>query len=138
MTQISVEINKKEITVDMPKRGPRGPSGNTSKGITVQIPNSFEDIAFMKVEEEMTIASIQAIVKGSNPQVTFNVVKGQDRLLPGISLFTANQICTDQNTGSTHISDDILLSPGDIVRLQILSLSGTVEEFHLSIHFVGQ
>ena len=79
-----------------------------------------------------------AVLRGSStPSVTWTVRKGSDRSATGTEVVTGGTTTTSTTTGSVVTSfNSATIAASDFVWLRTTAKSGTVDEYHLTIHMV--
>lgn len=101
------------------------PIGNVTGAMTIPL---FE------TQFNFTIDSIKAVVTGTTPQVDFNMYYGSS-VASGTDIFASDQSVTSETTGdlfTTFSSNTVSL--GDYIVLDIVSISGTVDNFSITVY----
>ena len=104
-----------------------------SKSITVANPSSVEDITMFKSEVGYTISSLNSVVRGSTPSITWTIRKNSDRSATGTEVVTGGTTTTSQTGASTTSLNSASIAAGDYVWLEVTAKSGTVDELHVTI-----
>jgi len=107
-----------------------------SKSISIIGPTSSENITIFNANEDYEIVEMVAVLRGSStPSVTWTVRKDSSRAGTGTEVVTGGTTTTSTTTGSVVTSfNSNPISNGQFVWLAITAKSGTVDEYHLTIH----
>lgn len=104
------------------------------RSATVENPQASEDVSLFFTDRSVSVASINAIVRGANPSVTWTVRYGQDRQGAGTELVAGGTTTTNQNTGSdVSLFNEDTIPAGSFVWLETTSASGSVQELSITI-----
>jgi len=103
--------------------------------VAVDNPTTAVDKTIFFTTKAITIGQMTAVVRGTSPSVTFRVMHSSNRSAAGNAVVTAGNVAANQTTGSVvTIFDDATILAGSWVWLEVTAVSGTVEEFALSIN----
>lgn len=106
------------------------------KSITIESPTSSEDITLFRVPYDITIIRINTTLRGSTPSVTYTLRYASDRSSTGTEVITGGSITTNTSTGDSLSSfDNAGISSQSIVWVETTAMSGTVDEFNLTIEY---
>lgn len=118
------------VTVD---RGAPGPAGPISKSITILAPLPGDSITLYYTTIGGTISTIESVAQGTSAAATFRVWHGTSRA-SGTSVVTAGIVCNSATTGiTTTVFDNPVVPPESFIWLEVVSLSGSVDQFHATI-----
>jgi hypothetical protein len=124
------EVEEHAIEVIMP--GPQGPAApSLPRSITIADPQVDDSFTFFRTVAETTIASVTALV--SSGSVEYELRYGADRATAG-TLATTDTV-TSTTTGDSATLQNQPVPAGTYVWIMILAVTGTVNEFNVSIGF---
>ena len=108
-----------------------------SKSITVENPTGSEDISMFFTNKDITATEMRDVIRGSaTPGVTWTVRHGLGRNAIGTEIVTGGTLATDIISGSDVTSLNNPVIPADsFVWLETTTLSGTVDELHVSLFY---
>jgi hypothetical protein len=109
-----------------------------SKSITVPDITGSEDIPMFETDDDITITKIRAVHKGttSTPSVTWTIKHSTDASAVGNEVVTSGTTTTSTTTGdSVTVFNDATIPAGSFVWLETTNQSGTVDKFHITIHY---
>ena len=86
-----------------------------------------------KSEVGYTISSLNSVVRGSTPSITWTIRKNSDRSATGTEVVTGGTTTTSQTGASTTSLNSASIAAGDYVWLEVTAKSGTVDELHVTI-----
>ena len=109
-----------------------------SKSISIISPGSTENITLFNADAGYTITEMVAVLRGSaTPSITWTVRKNGDRSAVGTEVVTGGTTTTSTTTGSVVTTfNSATIAASDFVWLAITAKSGTVTEYHLTVHMV--
>lgn len=115
--------------------GPTGPSG--PKSLTIINPTASEDATLFYTDSQKTLSSISSVLLGTGGStVTFTIRYAADRSAAGTEAKTGGMICSSTTTSNVVSSFDNPTIPiNNFVWLETSSISGSVQEFHVSLTF---
>jgi hypothetical protein len=107
-----------------------------SKGVTLESPTSAEDFGMWKTQVDITVSSINAVVKGSSPSVTINIAFGSN-ITSLTNVFSSGTAITNTTTGQTINSgfNDATIPAGSWIRLISTASSGTISQIEVTINY---
>lgn len=116
--------------------GSNGTNGNTQKPLTVILPGSGDTPTLFYTNAITTLSKITSVVVGSSsPSVTWNLKHATDRSGAGTDLISGNVTTTNTTTGATNNTFTGTIPANSFVWLNIVSVSGTVEQFHITADY---
>lgn len=110
-------------------------------GVHIQLPGAAEDITLIVASNvQRSIKQIGVVLRGSDtPSVTWTLRHGSDRSATGTEVITGGTVTTNVTTGVTFIEfDSAKILPGEHLWLETSDVSGTVNEFALTVNMVDQ
>jgi hypothetical protein len=130
---ITVTTNGVSSSVSTGQTGPQGPEG--PKTLTVLEPFAGDSYTLFYSVGPKTLGSIAVGMYGSgSPSVTFTIKQATDRTTAGTDVVASTVITnTSAATIATLADPDILAS--SFVWVEILGVSGVVNEFHITLGF---
>jgi hypothetical protein len=102
------------------------------RSITIAEPQIGDSFTLFRTSGETTITSAVALVSGGS--VTYELRYAADRTTAG-TLATASDIVTNTTTGDSATVQNQPIPSGRYVWVEITAVSGTVNEFNLSVAF---
>ena len=109
-----------------------------SKSLTLESPTNTEDFSVTFVDRAVTFKEFRAVVRGTSPDLTWTIRHGTDRSATGAEAITGGTQTTS-TTGSsgtgyieTSFDDDTVIA-NSFIWLETTSLTGTVDEFMVTI-----
>lgn len=120
----------------VPTAAPAG-KPNLVKGLTVLSPASSSEGTLFFTMTAITISQMSAVLVGSStPSVAWTLRHASDRTATGNEVITAGSTTTNTTTGHLLLSfNDATIPASSFVWVEIGTVSGTVDEFHLSIEY---
>jgi hypothetical protein len=113
--------------------GPQGPAGASApRALTVLDPLANDSFTLFYTKVSTTIASVRALVQGTNPSVTFILKADPDRSAAGTEI-SINKTVTSSTTGEEATIINQPIPQNHYVWLEITATSGTVTEFNAGI-----
>lgn len=104
------------------------------RSITIAQPQVNDSFTLFRTSRETTITSVMALVQGSSPSVTFELRYASDRSTTG-TLATSSTTVTNTTTGTSASILNQPIPSGRYVWIEVTGVSGTVDEFNVSIAF---
>jgi hypothetical protein len=105
---------------------------NDSKSVTIAGPQAGDSFTLFRTARSTTIDEVVALVSGGS--VTYELRYAADRTTAG-TLATASDVVTNTTTGDSATVQNQPIAAGRFVWVEITAVSGTVEEFNLSVAF---
>jgi len=102
------------------------------RSITIAGPQIGDSFTLFRTSGETTITSAVALVSGGS--VTYELRYAADRTTAG-TLATASDVVTNTTTGDSATVQNQPIPSGRYVWVEITAVTGTVEEFNLSVAF---
>lgn len=134
-----------EVTVDSTSKTMNFYDGSAEKvlnpektvSITVEDPESAEDISIFFTNAAITVTEMRAVLVGSStPSVTWTVRHGTDRSATGAEVVTSGTTTTSTTTGSDVTSfNDATIVADSFIWLETTAQSGTVTELSVTIKY---
>ena len=109
---------------------------SNEKGITLIEPVNGDSISIWVPPSPIIITAISAHRQGGT-SIIFNIEHGTDPSNPGTSLWSGNQTVT-ANTSIDQTFDafnDATVLADNIIKLEIITVTGSVTEFHVTIEY---
>ena len=104
-----------------------------AKGVSIFAPLDGDDVALFYTRYAITIQRVQTVLRGSGtPSVLFNIRHDPDRSAVGTAVVNA-QTTTSVTTGDNVAIADATIPANSWVWLEITTVQGTVDEFHLTL-----
>ena len=104
------------------------------RSITIVQPQVNDSFTLFRTSRETTITSVMALVQGSSPSVIFELRYASDRSAAG-TLATSSTTVTNTTTGSAATILNQPIPSERYVWIDVTGVSGTVDEFNVSIAF---
>jgi hypothetical protein len=105
------------------------------RSITIAAPQTGDGFTLFRTDREITFSSVIGIVQGSStPSVTYEIRYASDRSTSG-TLAMAPDTVTNSTTGDSAAIQNQPIASGYYIWLKITNVSGTVDEFNVSIAF---
>ncbi len=120
------EANQRWQPARIPNSAPRS--------ITVAGPQINDSFTLFRTDRETTITNVVGIVAGASPSVTYEIRYALDRSTSG-TLATQSATVTNTTTGSAASLQNQPIPAEAYVWVEITNVSGTVEEFNVSVVF---
>ena len=110
---------------------------SASKTITIESPNSAEDVSFFFTDAQLNVRKMSAVLVGSGGQsVTWTIRHGADRSAIGTEIVTGGTVTTDTTTGSdVTVLDNEVIAANSHVWLETTALAGTVNSITITLFF---
>lgn len=105
---------------------------DTPRSITIVEPQSGDSFTLFRTTDSTTITSAVALVSGGS--VTYELRYAADRTAAG-TLATVSDTVTNTTTGDTATVQNQPIPAGRYVWIEITAVTGTVNEFNLSVAF---
>ena len=123
------------------QRGPLGPTGPIGpfgpKSVTISYPTASENLTLMYTDQSVTVEKISAVLamtEASN--AAFTIKHSSDRSSSGTEVVTGGMFCTSNTSANTVTTFDSATIPANtFVWFETSSITGSVQEFHLTIEF---
>ena len=109
-----------------------GPKAH-SKGITLVSPTATENMVMFYTDVAITITRAAEAVKGTSPSVTYNIRFGTDRSAVGTALFASDRAVTSLTGTTTTTFANASIPAGSWVRIVTSAVSGTIDDFHVTL-----
>lgn len=107
-------------------------NGSAPRSITIAGPLANDSFTLFRTSRETTIASVVGLVSGGS--VTYELRYAADRSTAG-TLATVSDTVTNTTTGDAAAIQNQPIPAGRYVWVKITAVSGTVDEFNLSVAF---
>lgn len=121
-----------QAVVELQTAGPQGPAApSLPRSITIAGPLADDSFTFFRTVAETNISSATGLV--SNGSVQYELRYGADRMTVGT--LAAIDTVTNTTTGNAATLQNQPVPAGVYVWVKILAVSGTVNEFNVSIGF---
>lgn len=107
------------------------------KAVTVKTPAGSTEGAVFFTMDALTISQLTAVLVGSStPSVSWTLRHSTDRSATGNEVITAGSTTTSTTTGHLLLSfNDATVPASSFIWIEFAGVSGTVDEFHLSIEY---
>ena len=105
---------------------------NDSKSVTIAGPQAGDSFTLFRTARSTTIDEVIALVSGGS--VTYELRYATDRTTAGTLAIVADTV-TNTTTGDSATVQNQPIAAGRFVWVEITAVSGTVEEFNLSVSF---
>lgn len=84
----------------------------------------------------ITVANVTSVVYGSSPEVNFTLYSGPNRDGTSNTVMQANIACSDLTVGNVQTTfANNIIAANSYVWVHVLTTSGTVQNFHLTLKF---
>jgi hypothetical protein len=110
----------------------QGVDANDSKSVTIAGPQAGDSFTLFRTARETTLDSVVGLVSGGS--VTYELRFAADRSDAG-TLATVSNTVTNTTTGDAATIQNQPIAAGRYVWVVITAVSGTVDEFNLSVEF---
>ena len=110
----------------------KAPVNDAPRSITIAGPQIGDSFTLFRTSRETTIASAVALVSGYS--VTYELRYAADRTTAG-TLATVSDVVTNTTTGDSATVQNQPIPADRYVWIEITAVSGTVDEFNLSVAF---
>lgn len=107
-------------------------NGTAPRSVTIAGPQAGDSFTLFRTSRETTIASVVALVSGGS--VTYELRYAADRTTAG-TLATASDTVINTTTGDSATVQNQPIASGQWVWVDITGVTGTVDEFSLSVAF---
>lgn len=107
-------------------------NASAARSATIAEPVSGDNFTLFKTTRETTISDVTALVSGGS--VTYEIRYATDRTAAGTLAIVAATV-TNTTTGDTATVQNQPIASGNWVWLEITAVSGTVDEFNVSVAF---
>lgn len=132
---IEVTATPAPVVVEVVVPGPQGPAGTstdlTPRSITIAGPLAGDSFTLFRTTVETTVESMTAVVSGGS--VAYEIRYASDRSTAGT--LAASDTVTNTTTGDSATPQNQPIPAGCYVWVQVTAVTGTVNEFNLSIGF---
>lgn len=132
---IEVTATPAPVVVEVVVPGPQGPAGTstdlTPRSITIAGPLAGDSFTLFRTTVETTVESMTAVVSGGS--VAYEIRYASDRSTAGT--LVASDTVTNTTTGDSATLQNQPIPAGCYVWVQVTAVTGTVNEFNLSIGF---
>lgn len=99
-------------------------------------PNDLPEVTLFYVKNAVTISKINAVCRGSSPSVSYSLRFAPNRSSTGTEVVSGGLLCSDTSTGSqTTTFSNATIPAGNYLWLKVTALSGTVDEFSVTLSF---
>lgn len=107
-----------------------------SKSVTILSPQATDKVTLFALPYAATLTKMQAVIRGSStPSVNYNVKYGTDRT-SGTLVVSIGSTVSSTTTGDVVTSFNNSSPAADsYVWLEMIAVSGTVDEFHLTVYY---
>ena len=107
-----------------------------TKSITILSPQATDKVTLFALPYAATLTKLQAVIRGSStPSVNYNVKYGTDRS-SGTTVVSIGSTVSSTTTGDVVTSFNNSSPAADsYVWLEMIAVSGTVDEFHLTVYY---
>jgi hypothetical protein len=126
---ITVEFLKLIATSLTSERGAPGP-----RSITIVDPQNDDEFTLLHAKEDIVFTQVLAVVRGTDPSVTYEVRYDADRSASGV-VAIGPSVVTSTTAGDTATVQNMPVPSGSFVWLKLLNVSGVVGEFNFSAAF---
>lgn len=109
-------------------------NGTAPRSVTIAGPQAGDSFTLFRTSRETTLESVVGLVAGATPSVTYELRYAADRSTAG-TLATVSDTVTNTTTGDAATVQNQPIPAGRYVWLKITAVSGTVDEFNLSVAF---
>jgi len=111
-----------------------------SKSVTIESPDSSEDVTLFFTPVALTISEIRAVLRGvTNPSVSWTLRYDPDRDAVGTEVITGGNTTTDTNTGDDiTVIDEPSIPADSFIWLETTAQSGTVNTVHITIRYTEE
>jgi len=108
-----------------------------SKSVTLENPDSVEDVTLFFTPVALEVSEIRAVLRGASlPSVTWTLRYGPDRDAAGTEIITSGTVTTNITTGDDITVMDNPSVPADsFIWLETTAQSGTVNTIHITIRY---
>lgn len=99
------------------------------KTLVVESPEAADNITIGYFENATTISKVAAVVRGSSPSATIQLVHDPSRAAAGNNVFASGQAISSTTTGTQLTSfSDATIPAGSWLWLSVSAVTGTVDE----------
>lgn len=107
------------------------------KAITISYPTATENLTLFRSDAINTITALASVLKvAAASSLTFTIKYGADRAGAGTEIKTGGFVVNSSTTGLIETSfDNAAIPAGNFVWVEILSLSGSIQELHINLSF---
>ncbi len=112
-------------------------ASSTPRAVTMEDPVAADEATLFYTKDELTLGRFVSVLEGSaTPSITYTLRYAADRTAAGTEIITGGTTVTNTTTGLTTTVFTVPTIPADnFVWLEIAAKSGTVDSFHLTVHF---
>lgn len=105
-------------------------------GATIIDPISGDSLTFFVPSQNIIITTVSAH-RQSGTSILFNIEHGTNPAFPGTSLWSSNQTVTADTSidQSFDAFNDASVLADNIIKLEIITVTGSVAEFHVTIEY---
>ena len=108
--------------------------GLLTKEITIENPNSSEDVSWFYTDVAITVTAAKAVLNGgaSTPTIDINIYHNTDRSAAGNTVDSSDKTVTSISTGDAMaLNDDVTIPANSYVWIETANQSGTVPELFI-------
>ena len=107
------------------------------KAITISYPTATENLTLFRSDAINTITALASVLKvTAASSITFTIKYGADRAGAGTEIKTGGFVVSSSTTGLIETSfDNAAIPAGNFVWVEVLSLSGSIQELHINLSF---
>jgi len=107
-----------------------------SKGISMISPTGADVVMIYHTNHDATIIKIHHVVVGATPSIDFTLYKSDNRDdVSPVEVITGGTTANDESGADVTVFDDDSLTAGDKLWISTSNMTGTVDEFHVTVHF---
>ena len=108
-----------------------------TKSFSIINPNVDDTAIIFQTDRNLSITKMTGIVRGNtNPTINYRVMYGSDRSAAGTTVVSIGSTVTSTTTGNSVTSfNNSTPSADNFIWAYITGMAGTVDEFHLTLHF---
>lgn len=113
-----------------------GGGGASSKSITILNPTATDNITMFYTTSALTISKCRTVLYNgtSTPNVRFSIISGSSRATETTTNING-EYANNTTTGVDHTTSTASISAGSWVWCKLISVTGTVPEFHVTLEF---
>lgn len=117
---------------------PRGNTGAAGpKSLTISYPTASEDLTILYTDVEHIVSRISSVLLGTGGStVDFTIRYASDRSATGTEVITGGITCSSTTVANNETTFDSATIPANnFIWLETSSITGSVQEFHISLTF---
>lgn len=114
---------------------PTNDVGDT-KSISITAPTASENITMFFTDDEVTVAQIYDVIRGTGASLTWNLAYGANRGIADATLFGVDRTTVSTTGADTSIFANAVIPANTWIWLTTSAASGTIEDINITIRFI--